>query len=39
MCGKNTPLEVLITLHRCTIQSGAFTHERTQLPIRLAYTG
>ena len=29
--------EVLITLHRCTIQSGAFPHERTQLPIRLAY--
>ena len=31
------PREVLITLHRCTIQSGAFTQERTQLPIRLAY--
>ena len=31
------PREVLITLHRCTIQNGAFTHERTQLPIRLAY--
>ena len=29
--------EVLITLLRCTIQSGASTHERTQLPIRLAY--
>ena len=31
------PREVLITLHRCTIQRGAFTQERTQLPIRLAY--
>ena len=31
------PREVLITLHRCTIQRGAFTQERTQLPIRLTY--
>ena len=31
------PREVLITLHRCTIQRGAFTQERSQLPIRLAY--
>ena len=26
---ETRPREVLITLHRCTIQSGAFTHERT----------
>ncbi|MEO2192218.1 MAG: hypothetical protein ABGY24_07235 [bacterium] len=30
------PREVLVTLHRCTIQRGAFAQERSQLPIRLA---
>ena len=38
VCERGTrPREVLITLHRCTIQSDAFTHEHTQLPILLAY--